>query len=239
MPDLSARILAVSSVDPASREAMYGLLARYYDDTDRQRFHEDLSRKDHVIVLRDRHGGLRGFSTLQRLVVEVDGVRHRGVYSGDTVVDQAGWGQGVLGRAFLRYLLVARARHPLSPLWWFLISKGYKTYLLMANNFAEHWPRHELPTPRWADDLRLAFGRALFGDLVDAESLVIRFPQPAGRVRDGVAVIDDELRAREPRVRFFERQNPGWQRGDELICVARMSWTLPFAYAWKKTWGSR
>ena len=59
-----------------------------------------------MIVLFDRTmHRLRGFSTLKNAEVNrEDGTRCRAVYSGDTVVEKAYWGQKVLGVAFLKYL---------------------------------------------------------------------------------------------------------------------------------------
>lgn len=234
MSHLDATVQPVGSLTARDRAAMLELFGRYYDDVDPARFQHDLDRKDDVIVLRDAEAVIRGFSTLKQLVVHDDGVDHRGIYSGDTVIEHTAWGQGVLGRAFLRYLLKARVRHPLRPLWWFLISKGYKTYLLMANNFPEHWPRYERPTPPAASRVQRAFASRLFGDDFDAERGVVRFANPCGRLRDGVAEIDAGLLATQARVRFFQDHNPEWARGDELVCLARMTWTLPAAYAWKR-----
>lgn len=234
MSRLRATTLRVASVTADDRQQMYALFERYYADVDQARFERDLRNKDDVILLRDRDDAIRGFSTLKQLSVEVGGRQHRGVYSGDTVVDHTAWGQGELGRAFLKYLLWVRLSHPLRELWWFLISKGYKTYLLMANNFPEHWPRHEALTPAEPAQLRSAFARLAFGDDYDEAAGVVRFSTPSGRLRDGVANIDPDLLASNPRVKFFEASNPGWARGDELVCVARMPWTLPFTYALKK-----
>jgi hypothetical protein len=230
---VTARVVAVRSLSAADRDAMFALFDRYYADVTRARFDADLDVKDHVIALRDARGAWVGFSTLAQVTVDVDGVAHRGVYSGDTVLDEAQWGSGALGRAFLGYLLRVRLRHPLSPLWWFLISKGYKTYLLMANNFPEHWPRFEAPTPAEIEALRGAFASRAFGAAWRPADGVVRFEGPSGRLRSGVAAPDDAARAR-PRVAFFEAANPGWAAGDELVCVASMGWTMPLRYAWKK-----
>ena len=48
---------------------------------------------------------------------------------------------------------MTRLKNPFTPVWWFLISKGYKTYLLLANNFINYYPRYELPTPPLYKDL--------------------------------------------------------------------------------------
>ena len=57
------------------------------------------------------------------------------------------WGSPALGIQFLIYLWKLKIKSITRPVYWFLISKGYKTYLLMANNFSEHYPRFEKSTP--------------------------------------------------------------------------------------------
>lgn len=47
------------------------------------------------------------------------------------------WGRRSLGVAFLIYMFKKKLARPSVPLHCFLISRGYKTYLLMANNFNE------------------------------------------------------------------------------------------------------
>lgn len=234
---LRARVVPVDALAPRDVDAMWALFERYYDCVDRSRFEADLSQKDHVIVLRAADARLCGFSTLKRLSVTQDGTTHHAVFSGDTVVEQAYWGDRSLGVAFLRYLAWARLRHPLSPLWWILITKGYKTYLLMAHNFAEFWPRHDQPTPPDRRTLIDRLATHLFPEAWRADLGVVRFATPMGQLKAGVATIPAGLRERNPHVAFFDRHNPGWPHGDELFCVARMAWTMPLTYAlkaWRK-----
>ncbi|MEO0605514.1 MAG: hypothetical protein AAF211_29050, partial [Myxococcota bacterium] len=212
---------------------MFVVFDAYYDDVTRERFDADLANKHDVIVLRDEAGAIRGFSTLAKLTVQIDGHTHHAVFSGDTVVDEAFWGTRVLGRIFLAYMFRQRLRHPFARLWWFLISKGYKTYLLMANNFPEHWPRHERPIPDARRQLLDSLANELFPAYYDAPSGLIRFPAHHGRLRKGMAATDRQLLADNPRVRFFETRNPDWAEGVELACIASMSWTMPLRYALK------
>ena len=162
MSGLRARVVPVASLGPDERARMWALFAAAYDDVDEATFRADLDAKQRVIVLTDADG-VQGFSTLREVEVTVDGQRQVGMFSGDTVVAPAYWGTKVLGRAFLAHLAWRRMLRPLTQYWWVLITKGYKTYLLMANNFPVHWPRMEAPTPPEAERLRDAFGEALFG----------------------------------------------------------------------------
>ncbi len=235
MSKLVAEVLPVRSVKEFERAKMFQLFARYYEHVSYEQFCTDLAAKDDVIVLRDGEGQVQGFSTLVAVRLEVGGKTHHGVFSGDTVVDRAHWGQKALGVAFLKYLLVKKLRHPLRPLWWFLISKGYKTYLLMANNFGEHYPSADAPTPAWARGLIDAFGATHFGTAYDPQAGLIRFERSLGQLRPHVAPITERERA-DPRIALFERLNPTWSEGTELCCLARMTWSMPFVYALKKQW---
>jgi hypothetical protein len=234
---MSGRVVARAELDDEQRRAMYALFARYYDKISHERFCQDLASKDYVILLFDEHGAIQGFSTIKHLEVRRpgDGRVHRGLFSGDTVVAEEFWGQRVLGRLFLRHLFAQKLRHPLDPYWWMLISKGYKTYLLMANNFAEHYPRYEQATPPAAQEVLDAFSETLFPTAYERSSGLIDFDCSLGQLKAGVAAITADMLER-PRIRFFAERNPTWARGTELACIARMTWTMPMYYGAKAVW---
>ncbi len=235
MGTLSARIVGVDGLLQAERARMFALMDRYYDSVDPARFHADLANKDSVILLEDA-GLIQGFSTLRTLTFEAGGRTHRGIFSGDTVVDRPYWGQRVLGRAFLMHLLREKARRPLSPLWWLLITKGYKTYLLMANNFGEHWPRYERATPPLQQSLVDGFASQMFGDDYRGERGLIVHEESLGQLKAGIADPLPDAVDRLPRVAFFLERNPGWAEGHELACIARMTWGMPLKYVLKAWW---
>jgi hypothetical protein len=229
---LRARVVAVHAIDEGALARMWALFAATYDEVHEDVFRADFAAKDHVILLEDGDG-VQGFSTLRELAVTVAGVRHVGMFSGDTVLSQRWWGSRVLGRAFLGHLARRRLANLRDPYWWILIAKGYKTYLMMANNFPVHWPRHETATPAGTQAVMGAFGGALFGPAYDPDAGRVRWDAPRGRLRPGVADVTPDLRAARPRVDFFARANPGWAEGDELFCLARMDLDMPLRYAWK------
>ncbi|CAA9319888.1 MAG: hypothetical protein AVDCRST_MAG68-1896 [uncultured Gemmatimonadetes bacterium] len=218
--ELVARTVRVDELDAGTRDAAFALFDALYEGSDRARFDRDLAEKHRVILLRDRDtGALKGFSTLHlRTLHDLPG-RPTVVFSGDTVVDRACWGQKQLQAEWVRVMLRLKLRHPHRPLYWFLISKGYRTYLLLANAFPRAVPRHDradLPRLRAALD-RVAAER--FGGEYDPASSRVLYRTPHERVRDGVAPVDDAL-LRNPHVRFFVQRNPGHARGEELACLA-------------------
>ncbi|MCB9619402.1 MAG: hypothetical protein H6724_08120 [Sandaracinus sp.] len=230
---LRGRTVRVSALRPDDRDAMWGLFRDYYADVRRTDFERDLAEKDHVIVLRDTgDGSIRGFSTLKVYDRREGGRRFRAIFSGDTIVDVEYWGQSALHWTFLAFLVRQKARSLGTPLYWFLISKGYKTYLLLARNFPEHWPRHDRPTSPRAQAILDLLSRDRYGDAYDAEQGVLHFPEPHGRLRACVAPIAEEQLV-HPDVRFFAERNPGHVHGDELCCLGKVDSAFVVRGAWR------
>ncbi|MBX3249978.1 MAG: hypothetical protein KF901_22565 [Myxococcales bacterium] len=219
---LRGRVVPITALSSADRDAMWRVFRAYYADVTREAFEADLDEKDHVIVLRDSgDASLQGFSTLKVYDQKVEGRRVVAVFSGDTIVDEAYWGQSALHWTFLGFLARLKRRAPLTPVYWFLISKGYKTYLLLTRNFPEHWPRHDRPTSPFAKALLDVLATERYGDAYDPVRGVLSFPEPHGRLRQHVAPLAEDLLA-QPDVRFFARANPRHAEGDELCCLGKV-----------------
>ncbi|MGE0709271.1 MAG: hypothetical protein AB7N76_27075 [Planctomycetota bacterium] len=213
----------VSALGPADRAAMFQLMDRYYRGMTREHFDADLDAKQHLIRMFDQDGLLCGFSTLQRLWVEHAGRKALVVFSGDTVIDEACWGQKQLQNAFTRYLVRTWFERPFRPLYWFLISKGFKTYLLMRHNFAS-WPSHRAAAlPGEVQAVLDAAARAKYPDRYDAARGLIVAP----RHEDHQAVKEPYLELTQeelanPEIRYFVQRNPEHHLGDELCCLAKV-----------------
>lgn len=215
---LRARVRRVTSLTPSELGRMWSLFETSYAGAKREAFERDLSEKHHVIVLKDVKGELQGFSTLLRLEVEGACV----VFSGDTIVAPGFWGQTALQRAFIWYLMAQRHAKPGRPVYWFLITKGYRTYLLISRYFPNHWPRHDAPLPPREGALLDVLCRRKFGDAWDPAAGVLRYAGKGDAVRLAAELADVPVRLHDdPDVRFFLQANPRWAEGDELCCLAR------------------
>lgn len=229
-------IRAVSTLNQNEIDRMFQLMLLYYSNVTFEKFKKDLSEKNDVILLRDQDDSvIQGFSTLLVLSLNVEGHQALGVYSGDTVLEKSYWGTTALGKAFLSYLWKMKTRNLSRPVYWFLISKGYKTYLQMANNFKTHYPRYEKATPLIMKKMMDHFYSQRFEESYKSSSGLIQTEGPSCKLRETVAPIDEKL-LKVPRIEFFHRMNPSWQRGDELTCIAEMTLWMPAAYAIKKLW---
>jgi len=108
---------------------MFALMERYYDGMTRDGFHADLNEKRWAILLRESDArAICGFSTQMILDFTVDGAPGHALFSGDTIVDRRCWGQNLLAQAWGHLALTLIDQYPSGTLYWFLISKGYKTY---------------------------------------------------------------------------------------------------------------
>lgn len=219
---LVATTLITSALNANTRTEAFNLFASTYEGAERGRFERDLAEKQLVILLRDRATQeLKGFSTLLIRDVVSNGSPATVIFSGDTVIDRRYWGQKVLQREFVRILTRHKLRSPAQPLYWFLISKGYRTYLLMANAFPRAIPRVDQPDIPELRVLLNSLACDRFGAQYDVSSGIVRYADAHERVRAELAPVDDTALGNR-HVAFFVQRNPDHTAGDELACIAEV-----------------
>ena len=212
---LLSEIVPAARVPLSDRRAMYALLERYFDHVTWPQFERDLSEKDSVIVLRDGNSVPCGFSTQKLMRIEVDRRPLRAIFSGDTIIDRSHWGEQELGRAWCRYVGQVRAGEPETPLYWFLISKGYRTYLYLPLFFVKYYPSWAWPTPLVQQRILDALASTKFPEHYDRGTGLIVFPKSRGNLKLNLAVIPPH-RLNNPHVRLFLSRNPSYAQGTEL-----------------------
>lgn len=218
-------LVPAAALTEHQKRAMFRVFERYYQDVNYDLFSADLAEKQSVFLfIRDGLGGPRivGFSTNWKRTLEVTkGRKATFLFSGDTVLEKDHWGTKILQMAFFWYILRCKLASPFSPVYWMLISKGYKTYLMMRRNFARSFPS---PTESVDPDTRSvldAFYGAKFGEAYNANTGLIEFHTPHGAVKEGIAAPSPNL-LHDPDVAFFLRTNPRYQEGVELACLAEI-----------------
>jgi hypothetical protein len=220
---LKARLVSMTAVTKQQREAMWALMDRHYENVDPLIFVADLAEKRWVILLFEPASEeLCGFSTQMLLEATVAGRPVKALFSGDTVVARECWGDSALARVWGRLALSLIDAEPSSELYWFLISKGYKTYRYLPLFFHEFYPRYDVPTPSCVTTLIDALAHRKYGSAYDASANIIRADSSKDRLRRGVAEVSVE-RLRDPHVAFFIERNPGHAAGDELCCIAPLT----------------
>jgi hypothetical protein len=220
---LAASLTPTAELTPTRREAMFRLMCRHYDNVSRPAFDADLAEKTWVIQLTDKGGDeLRGFSTQVVLEANVAGRPVRALFSGDTIVDRDHWGDPALASRWGRLALSLIDADPDAELYWFLLSKGYRTYRFLPLFFREFAPRvgFEMP-PRFRAVID-ALAHSRYPADCDADAGIVRANASQYRLREGLADITPE-RLRDSDIRFFCERNPGHARGDELCCLAPLT----------------
>lgn len=217
-----SEIVPATRLTISDRRKLYELLERHYEHVSWPQFEADLLEKDAVIVLRDASGLPCGFSTQKVMHITVDGIPVRAIFSGDTIIDPNHWGEQELGRAWCRYVGQVRAAESDTPLYWFLISKGYRTYLYLPVFFKTYYPACAWPTPAAEQRILNALASAKFSEDYDAESGLVVFQESRGNLKPELAAVPPH-RLKNQHVQFFLSCNPTYSEGTELVCLAEIS----------------
>lgn len=220
---LTSRLARPARLSAAERAELFAIYARHYDNADPGRFERDLDGKDYVIVLLERASGrLQGFSTQQIVSLTLDGRLRRAIFSGDTVIDRSFWGEQELVRSWCRFAGQIAAEAPGEPLHWFLITKGYRTYLYLPLFFRDYHPRFDAPTPAAQRRLMDALALSKFADRYDASSGLITGCGELDRLVPELARTPPS-RLADPRVAFYLDRNPRWDQGEELVSLTEVA----------------
>ena len=206
--DVKVEIWSQSLLCEADVVAMERLYREFYVGADETDFRRDLAEKDYAILLRGT--GVCGFSTMK--LVEVAGMRV--LFSGDTVVETSQRGQWGLAGGFGHMIKFVERMFPDETAYWFLISKGARTYRFLPTFFRRYVPG---PVADVALSARLAHvASVLYPREYNPATGVLHFVGKKDRLRGDLLRMDTES------VRF-RALNPGWMNGDELCCLAPLA----------------
>jgi hypothetical protein len=220
-PALTSRLVARPDLTRADTEVLFTLFQENFAGASRDRFEADLAEKTWVILLAEPETGtVQGFSTLAIYTTRHQGRPVSVVYSGDTIIRPAFWGTPELPRSWIQNVLALTAAMP-QPLYWLLISSGYKTYRFLSVFYREFYPRYDRPTPPAVQQLIDALASERFGSQYDPTTGLVRFAAGGTPLRPGIADIHEE-RLRDPHIAFFATRNPGHAAGDELVCLTQV-----------------
>lgn len=210
----------VSILTSDERRAMANLYFAHYDGSDEEIFFNDLKNKTEVLIV--LFGSvLVGFTTLQVYEREWKQTPVRIVYSGDTVVDRAHWGQQALAFAWITRMGELKREKPGAALYWFLIVKGHRTFRYLpafSKSFYPHWCLDRSDLRPLLD----ALARDKFGDQYNPTTGVVEFAASKGHLKNHLAFPTEKERIKDA-VKFFLLRNPNFFRGHELVCLCELA----------------
>lgn len=222
-PKLRATTLSAAMLDARTRGRLFDLYAAHYEAVNEGVFLEDLAEKHWVVLMYDSGGTVQGFSTLKVFSSRCPaGWPIRVLFSGDTVIDRHHWGTQALAFEWIRFAGRLKAGDLATPLYWFLVSKGPRTYRYLPTFSRDYWPRFDASTPAPIKRMIDHLAQERFGRCYDPNTGVVRFPQSRGQLAPELAEVPPEDLLK-PEVAFFLRSNPGYYKGDELVCLTELS----------------
>ena len=228
---VKADFYPVNKITNENVQVMHSVFVKYYHNADYKTFVKDLKKKTGAILLkRIDDGTIVGFSTIGLIEKTIDNKKCLGLFSGDTVIEKEYWGMPNLQTAFLRFLIKTRIKNPTVNFYWFLITKGYKTYLLMANNWLYYYPRYDKKNDEKRKNIVKTFSDHLFEGVYDEKTGLLKFGDGYQKLKEDVAEITDEMKKKYPKIAFFEKVNPTWRQGTELPCIGDLDW---FTILWR------
>lgn len=219
--DIHSYVVKPASLSRRVREEMFQLMCNYFDDLNRDVFERDLNEKQWVICLAQRGTGrICGFSTLCLIKTTLGDRSIHAFFSGDTIIHRNCRGSLLLEKEWLRLVFKKVRDDPSTEWYWFLISKGYRTYRYLPVYFHRYYPAPGSDGDSAEKEVLDHLGYLRFGDRYDAESGIIQCSCDY-RLKPGVSDISEEL-LKDLRIAFFQKKNPGWLKGDELACLVRL-----------------
>jgi hypothetical protein len=222
-------ISRIDLADEAQEEALFRLHDAHFTNLRREKFHQDFREKDWLISARDSTGDYVAFSTIKYYFSTIDypepGGRAAIIFSGDTVVRPDYWSANLVARPFAAFLKQAMdgglgKSDTGLPLYWFLLSKGYRTYMFMPAFFKSYYPGPQADGQEFKPILdRLA--RERYGDMYDPASGIMSPGDRADALRPELAEVPESRRGGR-HVSFFLERNPGYRLGNELCCLTKV-----------------
>ncbi len=231
---MNGRLVRREDLRTTERADMFTLLAAHFHGVERGTFDRDLDEKNWVLLFEDG-AVLRGFSTLLAYETAHDGEPISVVYSGDTIMARDGWNTATLPRSWIAAVRAIHERHLRGQrLYWLLLTSGFRTYRLLPVFWRQFYPRYDAPTPERVQALLNGLAAERLGPSFRNEKGLVEFARPQV-LREGLHDISPG-RLNEPDVAFFLQRNPGWRRGDELVCLTEISFDNLTA-AGRRMWG--
>lgn len=228
--DTYGKYLSLSQISHRQKEVMYDIYKQYYHNTNFDLFFNDLNEKDGAImVFETQSNTIVGFSTVVLKHFDYQGKRYRFIFSGDTVIVKEFWGSRALQSTMFKLKLKIRMKYPLDGVYWMLISKGYKTYLLLANNYDDYYPNFDNKHHNLAPIVEEYCNR-FYAKYYDRHSGLLNFGDDYQPLKQSVAPITDDMRRKNNKIHFFEQRNPTWIHGTELPCLGQLDWKTIASY---------
>ncbi|MFO1329143.1 MAG: hypothetical protein U1F56_17420 [Rubrivivax sp.] len=213
-------LVATAALDAPARAELFEFCDRF-SSRHRDRFEAQLAKDEMVFRVRARiTGHLVGFGTLTVHEVQHQGETATVIYTGWTMISHEFRRHGIIQRVGFTEFLRQRLRHPRRRIYWMMTSSTLNSYLVMARNFRDSYPRAGRPlSPRERAFVEQVLQRN--GSVWNPDTGVIE-RGGASFYREG-RVDQGAVDTRDPHIAFYVEANPGQAEGDSLVCLAPLT----------------
>lgn len=219
---LKGRVIAVKLLSECQKRRMFELMGEYFYNVKEETFYSDLGEKDFAVILEDITTGIiQGFSTLKVFEHKVEKTPIRVVFSGDTIIHKKYQGERELFRKTGEFFLFLIKKYEGEKLYWFLISMGYKSYLLLPLFFKNFYPCYNKGTPEFEQKVINALGNLRYPLNYNSDAGVIQFHRAREYLKPDIGTSKSVYN--NPHIKFFISRNPSHITGDELACITELS----------------
>lgn len=208
-----------NSLESESLKKVVRFMQGYSNDGDDE-IVESLRDCDRLILYRDKNSGeICGTTRLRVVDLEAGGKACRALITMSVVIAEEYRGQNLTQRAglksFLRFGLWTLRR-----VYWFSLMSGFRAYLLAARYMPNTWPHRNREMSSTEERVYTALLEDQFGHLWDADRGVTR--RYSGSMKPEQLQVPSKVRQRDPDVKFFCEQNPGYASGEGLPVLVRL-----------------
>jgi hypothetical protein len=218
---LDNSIIQIRDLKPDEVERMFYLMNSHYENLNKANFIKDLKEKEGVLLIYDEDQNVQGFSTYNRISTCFQNHKITALFSGDTILNHSVWGSFAAFRAFGK-LLKIKLEQENKDFYWFLISKGYRTYQLLPLFFKSFYPNYKEVNPIFEDGLIKHLSMLKFGEFYDQNTGIIKVR--ADYLKPDLHKLTEKS-GRNEHVHFFISRNSNYLNGEELPCIAKIDYS--------------
>lgn len=232
---MECKIFSVNDIKNNNKivENMFLLMKKHYENMKKDKFLTDLYDKNDVFLLFE-NDELKGFSTIKKMELDVENEKDFGekdeekivgFFSGDTIIEK-GFSWGIeFQKEWIKYCLLESEKNKKIGVktYWFLISKGIKTYMYLPTYFKNFSPKVNYVESEIEKKIKNIYAKKIYGDRYFKESGIVKNNGTNDFLKENIVVLS-EKQLKNKNVQFFLEKNPDYNKGDELVCLAEISY---------------
>lgn len=219
--ELTYSLIEKSKVKNLDIDRLFLLMDNNYNHISREIFERDLFKKDYVGIL-TADNQIHGFTTYAINPYNCGTEEYNILFSGDTIISPEYWGTQILMQSWFRTVGSLISQDPDKKWYWYLLSKGHRTYMYLPLFFSDYYPS---PTGTKDPDYKEIIDRCselFYGDEFYKEDGVIKFEKKVGELKEE-HIQATYNKKKSTYASFFLKKNPGFYKGDELVCMTEIS----------------